>query len=175
MATTWKIDPTHSEVEFKIKHLVITTVSGRFKSFDSTVTTQAEDDFSDADVRFEIDVDSIDTNQDQRDGHLKSADFFDVENHPKITFQSTSIRKDGDDLELVGDLTLRGNTKPVTLKAEFGGTVVDGYGNHKAGFEVSGEISRKEFGLTWNDVTEAGSVVVSDKVKLQANVQFVRQ
>lgn len=175
MTTTWKLDPTHSEVVFKIKHLVITTVTGNFRTFDSTVMTANDGDFSNAKINFDIDIDSIDTNQAQRDAHLQSADFFDAENHPKITFQSTDVRKKGDDLQIVGDLTIRGNTKPVTLTAEFGGTVTDPYGNFKAGFEVKGEISRKEFGLTWNDVTEAGSVVVSDKVRFEASVQYVRQ
>jgi len=176
MATIWKLDPTHSEVSFKVKHLVITTVTGYFRSFDSTVETDDDSDFSSAKVEFLIDTTSIDTNQADRDGHLKSADFFDAENHPKITFRSTSLeRKSDDEYVLNGDLTIRGTTHPVKFDVEFGGTVTDPYGNFKAGFEVSGKISRKAFGLTWSAVTEAGAVVVSDDVKIQASVQFVKQ
>jgi len=176
MATVWKLDTTHSEVVFKVKHLVITTVTGHFRSFDGTVETENDTDFSSAKVDFTIDVNSIDTNQADRDGHLKSADFFDAENHPNITFVSTSIEKKSDDeFVLNGDLTIRGTTLPVKFDVEFGGTVTDPYGNFKAGFEVSGKISRKAFGLTWSAVTEAGTVVVSDDVKIQASVQFVKQ
>lgn len=176
MATIWKLDPTHSEVSFKVKHLVITTVTGYFRSFEGTVETADDSDFSTGKVDFSADVTSIDTNQTDRDGHLKSADFFDAENHPKITFTSTSLEKKSDDeFVLNGDLTIRGVTQPVKFNVEFGGTVTDPYGNFKAGFEVSGKISRKAFGLTWSAVTEAGAVVVSDDVKIQANVQFVKQ
>lgn len=176
MATTWKLDPTHSEVAFKVKHLVITTVTGYFRSFDGTVVTENEDDFTTGKVDFTIDTTSIDTNQAQRDEHLKSADFFDAANQPQITFSSTSIEEKGsDEFVLRGDLTIGGTTKPVKFDVEFGGTVTDPYGNFKAGFEVSGKISRKEFGLTWSAVTEAGAVVVSDDVKIQASVQFVKQ
>ncbi len=176
MATTWKLDPTHSEVAFKVKHLVITTVTGYFRSFDGTVVTEEETDFTTGKVHFSIDTSSIDTNQAQRDEHLKSADFFDAEQHPQITFVSTSVEARGDDaFTLNGDLTIKDVTKPVAFQVEFGGTVTDPYGNFKAGFEVSGKISRKEFGLTWSAVTEAGTVVVSDDVKIQASVQFVKQ
>ncbi|MGK6350499.1 YceI family protein [Parapedobacter sp. DT-150] len=176
MATTWKLDPTHSEVAFKVKHLVITTVTGYFRSFDGTVITENEDDFTTGKVDFTIDTTSIDTNQAQRDEHLKSADFFNAAEHPQIAFTSTSIEgKGGDAFALHGDLTVGKITKPVKFDVEFGGTVTDPYGNFKAGFEVSGKISRKEFGLTWSAVTEAGAVVVSDDVKIHANVQFVKQ
>lgn len=176
MATVWKLDPTHSEVVFKVKHLVITTVTGHFRSFDGTVETENDSDFSSAKVDFSIDANSIDTNQADRDGHLKSADFFDAENHPKIVFKSTSLeKKSEEEFVLNGDLTIRGTTLPVKFDVEFGGTVTDPYGNFKAGFEVSGKISRKAFGLTWSAVTEAGAVVVSDDVKIQASVQFVKQ
>lgn len=176
MATTWKLDPTHSEVAFKVKHLVITTVTGYFRTFDGTVVTTDESDFTTGKVDFTIDTASIDTNQAQRDEHLKSADFFDAANHPQITFSSTAIESKGDDeFALHGDLTVGGTTKPTTFHVDFGGTVTDPYGNYKAGFEVSGKISRKEFGLTWSAVTEAGAVVVSDDVKILASVQFVKQ
>jgi len=132
--TTWVIDPTHSEVEFKVRHLVISTVTGHFRTFDGKALTNG-DDFTDADIEFSIDVSSIDTNQQQRDTHLKSADFFDAENHPKITFKSTSFKSEGgDDWKLIGDLTIRGVTKQVELNVEFGGTATDFYGNLKAGF-----------------------------------------
>ncbi|MBK1442620.1 YceI family protein [Parapedobacter sp. ISTM3] len=176
MATTWKLDPTHSEVAFKVKHLVITTVTGYFRSFDGTVVTEDESDFTTGKVNFTIDTSSIDTNQAQRDEHLKSADFFNAAQYPQISFTSTAIEEKSDsEFILRGDLTMGDTTKPVTFDVEFGGTVTDPYGNFKAGFEVSGKISRKEFGLTWSAVTEAGAVVVSDDVKIQASVQFVKQ
>ena len=168
---TYKIDATHSEVTFKIKHLMISNVSGNFTKFDGEIKANNED-LSDAVFSFEADIDSINTNNEQRDGHLKSADFFDAENHPKLSFKSTSFTKKGDDFELVGDFTLRGVTKSVKLNAEYAGKMVDPYGNEKHGFEISGKISRKEFGLEWSAVTEAGGIVVSDEVKLLVNAQF---
>ena len=172
--TKWIIDPTHSEVHFKVKHLVISTVTGTFKSFAGSMESENED-FQDAAIEFTLDVDSIDTNQEQRDGHLKSADFFDAEQFPKILFKSTSFKKVGDDYELSGDLTVKNVSKPVKLNVEYGGRATDFYGNDKAGFEVSGKISRKEFGLTWDGITEAGAIVVGDDIKLQINVQFAKQ
>jgi polyisoprenoid-binding protein YceI len=175
MATTkWLLDPMHSEVQFKVKHLVISTVTGSFKTFEGSLETE-NDDFSGANVEFSLDVNSIDTTQPQRDEHLKGAEFFDSETHPKITFKSTSFTKDGDDYKLSGDLTIKGITKPVTLNVEHGGIADDAYGNTKAGFEVTGKINRKEFGLTWNGVTEAGSIVVGEEIKLIMNVQFAKQ
>jgi len=168
--TIWKIDPTHSEFTFKVKHMMISTVSGEFEKFDTTVATNG-DDFTDADVNVEVEVDSIKTKNADRENHLKSDDFFNAEKYPLITFKSKSF--DGE--TLVGDLTIRDVTKEVALDAEFNGIAVDPYGQTKAGFELSGEINRKEFGLMWSAVTEAGSVVVSDKVKLGINVQFVKQ
>ncbi|MGN6493368.1 MAG: YceI family protein [Agriterribacter sp.] len=174
-ATKWVIDPSHSELVFKIRHLMITNVTGSFKSFSSEVETEG-DAFDTAQVTFTGKVDSITTGNDQRDGHLKSADFFDVENHPEFTFKSTSIKKKGgEDFELTGDLTLRGVTKPVTFNVEAGGIVKDPWGQVKAGFSVSGKINRKDFGLNWSAVTEAGGVVVSDEVKIQAEVQYIKQ
>ncbi len=174
-ATTWAIDPTHSEVQFKIKHLVISTVTGSFKSFEGSVETE-NDGFEGAKVQFSAYIDSIDTNMAQRDAHLKSADFFDAENFPKLSFVSSSFtQKDDENYVLTGDLTLRGVTKSVTLSATYGGQMVDFYGNTKAGFEISGKINRKDFGLNWSAVTEAGGVVVSDEVKLHINVQVAKQ
>jgi polyisoprenoid-binding protein YceI len=171
---TWTIDAMHSEVGFKVKHLVISTVSGKFKSFEGTVTAE-KDDFSDAQISFSADVASIDTGVEQRDGHLKSADFFETETYPKLTFVSTSIEKDGDDYKLNGDLTLKGVTKPVTFNVEHGGVGLSMYGQTVGGFEVTGKINRKEFGLTWNAVTEAGGIAVSEDVKLVANIEIVKE
>ena len=169
----WVIDPTHSEVSFKVKHLVISTVTGYFKKFEGAAESES-DDFDGASVSFTADIDSIDTNQGDRDNHLKSADFFDAANHPKLSF-SGKISKNGGDYQLVGDLEIRGTKKEVTLDVDFGGVAVDPYGQTKAGFEIEGKINRKEFGLTWSAVTEAGSVVVSDQVRLMLSVQLVKQ
>lgn len=176
MATTsWVIDPTHSEVQFKVKHLVISTVTGSFKSFEGSLQTEGNS-FDGASIQFTADVNSIDTNMEQRDGHLKSADFFDAENFPTLSFVSTSFVQKGDeDFTLTGDLTLRGVTKSVTLAVSYGGQMVDFYGNTKAGFELNGKINRKDFGLNWGAVTEAGGVVVSDEVKLHFNIQVAKQ
>ncbi|MCC6760208.1 MAG: YceI family protein [Chitinophagaceae bacterium] len=172
---TYKIDPLHSEIKFRVKHLMISNVTGEFKTFDATLTAEAAD-FSDASISFEADINSISTNNEQRDGHLKSDDFFNAEQFPKMTFASTSVEKTGDDELLVhGNLTIRDVTKPVTLKAEIGGTMVDFYGQTKVGFDVSGTIQRKDFNLSWDAVTEAGGVVVSNDVKLLLAVQFTKQ
>lgn len=172
---TWTVDPAHSDVEFKVKHLMINTVKGAFASYRVNVDAEAAD-FSDAKIAFEADIDSITTKNDMRDGHLKSEDFFAAEKYPVMKFTSTSLAPTGDgQYALHGDLTIRDVTKPVALKAEFGGTMVDFYGNTKAGFEVSGKINRKEFGLAWDAVTEAGGIVVSDEVKLNMNIQLQRQ
>jgi polyisoprenoid-binding protein YceI len=175
VATKWAIDPMHSEVQFKVKHLVISTVTGSFQNFEGTVETEG-DDFSNAKINFSLDVSSIDTNQEQRDGHLKGPDFFDAEQFPRITFESTSVTKESDEnYKLTGNLTIKGITKPVTLEVEHGGIATDFYGNTKAGFEIDGKINRKEFGLTWDGVTEAGSIVVGEDVKLHANIQLAKQ
>jgi polyisoprenoid-binding protein YceI len=172
---TFKIDAAHSEIGFKLKHLVISTVSGNFSKFDATMECQ-NTDFTDAKVNFEADVDSITTNSVQRDEHLKSDDFFNAEQYPKITFKSTSIEKKGDDEYILhGDLTIRDVTKNIALKVEHGGSVIDPWGQSKEGFELSGKISRKEFGLKWNALTEAGGAVVSDDVRLIMSVQMVKQ
>lgn len=175
MSTTWKIDPSHSEIQFKVKHLMITTVTGYFKKFDLEVITENDDFNTASKIEFTADIDSIDTNNAQRDTHLKSADFFNAEEHAQLLFKGKRYEANGDEATLTGDLTIRGTTRPVTLNVEFGGIVVDPYGQTKAGFTISGKISRKEFGLTWNAVTEAGSVVVSDDIKIQGEVQLVKQ
>ena len=175
-ATKWVLDPTHSEVQFKIKHLVISTVTGSFKKFQGSMESAGDDNFENAKVEFSLDVDSIDTNQEQRDGHLKSEEFFDAAKFPHIKFESTSfVKESGDTYRLTGNLTMKDVTKSVTLEAEYGGSAVDFYGNHKAGFEATGKVNRKDFGLTWGAVTEAGSIVLGDDVKLIINVQFAKQ
>lgn len=172
---TYKIDAAHSEITFKVKHLVISTVSGSFSKFDATMES-SNPDFSDAKISFEADVNSISTNNEQRDEHLKGADFFQSEQNPKITFQSTSFKKKGNnEYELNGDLTIFNVTKPVSLKAEYGGNVLDPWGQHKEGFEIEGKIKRSDFGLKWNALTEAGGAVVSDEVRLILNVEMVKQ
>lgn len=172
---TYKIDAAHSEISFKVKHLMISNVTGNFGKFDATVTAE-NDDFTDAVISFEADVDSINTANDQRDGHLKSDDFFAAAQYPKITFASNKIEKKGEgEYAVTGDFTVRGVTKPLTLQVEHAGTVVDPYGQTKAGFEATGKINRKDFGLNWSAVTEAGGIVVSDEVKLQLNVQLIKQ
>jgi polyisoprenoid-binding protein YceI len=171
---TYKIDAAHSDITFKVKHLMISTVTGNFKTFDGSLTADAED-FSDLKVSFDADISSISTNNEQRDEHLKSADFFDAAQYPKLEFVSSSVEKDDDVLIVSGDLTLHGVTKPVKLKAEYNGSVIDPYGQSKVGFEIKGKLSRKDFGLTWSAVTETGSVVVSDEVKLEFDVQFIKQ
>src|SRR5574343_18220 len=172
--STYKIDASHSEIAFKVKHMMITNVNGQFTKFDATLESEAAD-FSDAKISFEADVDSITTHNEQRDGHLKSDDFFNAAQFPKISFQSTSIVKKSDDTyELTGDLTIRDITKSVKLAVEYGGTVTDPWGKVKAGFELNGKISRQEFGLKWNAMTETGGIVVSDEVKLHLGVQMVK-
>lgn len=173
--TVWAIDPSHSEVQFKVKHLVISTVTGQFTDFKSEIRTEGNE-MEGAKATFEAKVDSISTNNADRDGHLKSADFFDAENHPTITFESTKFEKvSGDEYTLTGNLSIRGVSKEVKLKAELGGIATDPYGQEKAGFEITGKISRKEYGLHWNAVTEAGGVVVGDEIKLILNVQYIKQ
>ena len=171
----WTIDPMHSEVLFKVKHLMITTVTGYFKRFNLEVESDTEDFTTAKKIEFTADIDSIDTNNEQRDTHLKSADFFNAEEHGQLRFVGTKYEANGEEAKLHGDLTIRGITRPVTLNVEFGGIVVDPYGQTKAGFTINGKISRKDFGLTWNAVTEAGSVVVSDEIKIHAEVQLVKQ
>ncbi|WP_210518368.1 YceI family protein [Hymenobacter terricola] len=174
-ATKWVLDPMHSEVQFKIKHLVISTVTGSFKTFQGSMESEG-DNFENAKVEFSLDVESVDTNQEQRDGHLKSEEFFDTANFPHIKFESTSfVKESGDNYKLTGNLTMKDVTKAVTLEAEYGGSAVDFYGNHKAGFEVTGKVNRKDFGLTWGGITETGSIVLGDDVKLIINVQFAKQ
>ena len=176
MATAkWVLDPTHSDLQFKIKHLMITNVTGTFGQLAGEVEAEG-DDFSNAKVTFTVGVDSISTHNEQRDGHLKSPDFFDVATYPEIKFEGTKFtKKGGDDYVLEGNLTMHGETKPVSVDVEFGGIQQDPYGQTKAGFEVTGKINRKDFGLSWGAVTETGGVMLGDDVKLSAALQFVKQ
>jgi polyisoprenoid-binding protein YceI len=155
-----------------VKHLVISTVTGHFNKFDASIETNKED-FSDAKINFEADIDSIDTKNEQRDGHLKSADFFDSEKHPKMTFVSKSVKKISDhEMNVTGNLTLRGVTKEITLDVIYNGTVSGFGGTEVAGFEVRGKLNRFDFGLQWNALTEAGGVVVSNEVKIEILAEF---
>lgn len=174
-STKWSNDPTHSELTFKVKHLMITNVKGEFRKFDVSVESDGSD-FSNAKVSVKIDASSIDTNNNDRDTHLKSADFFDVENHKEITFESTELNKlDEDNYQLKGILSMKGTNKEVVLDVDFGGFIKDLYGNEKAGFSITGKFNRKDWGLNWNAALETGGLMVSEEVKLNAEVQLVKQ
>lgn len=175
MATKWKIDTAHSEIQFKVKHLMITTVTGHFRKFDLNADTVTDDFATAKTIRFTADINSIDTNNAQRDAHLRSADFFNAEKYNQLRFVGTKYEPDGDEAKLFGELTIKDTTKPVVLNVEHGGIVDDPYGQTKAGFTINGKISRKDFGLTWNAVTEAGQIVVGDEIKIQAEIQLVKQ
>lgn len=173
--TTWTIDPVHSEIQFKVRHMMISTVTGQFNSFEGKLETEG-DTLEGANISFSAAIDSISTNNDQRDAHLKSDDFFNAEAYPMLSFQSTSFEKVNDtQYKLVGDFTIRDTTKSIELDVNYFGQMVDPYGNTKAGFEINGSINRKDFGLKWSAVTEAGGIVVSDEVKLHLNVQLAKQ
>lgn len=175
MNTLWKSDLAHSEVQFKVKHLMITTVTGYFRKFDLEVETEDEDFTKAKRIEFTADASSIDTNSEQRDTHLRSADFFDVEKFGQITFSGRTLEPSADGYLLTGDLTIRGVSKSVSVNVQFGGLVIDPYGQRKAGFEVQGKISRKEFGLVWNAMTEAGQVVVGDEIRMFCEIQLIKQ
>ena len=176
MATTkWSIDPTHSEIGFKVKHMMFTNVSGKFLTYDATITTEG-DDFENAAIEFSGDIASIDTANADRDGHLKSADFFDAENHPKLTFKASSFKKINDEkYEIIGDLNIRGVAKTVTFPVEFSGILTDPWGNTKVGLSIEGKINRKDWGLNWNSALETGGVLVGEEVKLNIELQFAKQ
>lgn len=173
--TKWSLDPTHSEINFKIKHLMISTVTGQFKKFNLVGETETDDFNTAKKIEFTADIDSIDTNNEQRDAHLKSADFFNAEQHAQIFFSGTKYEGEGEDGKLHGNLTIAGITQPITLNVEFGGIAVDPYGQTKAGFTVTGKISRKEFGITYGAVTETGGVLLGDEIKINAEIQLVKQ
>jgi polyisoprenoid-binding protein YceI len=172
--STFKIDPLHSDIEFKVKHLMISTVNGRFTKFDATMEAELED-FTDATLTFEADVDSVTTNITDRDNHLKSDDFFSAENYPKITFKSTEINKlDNGNYDVNGLLTIRDIELPITLSGTYNGNDVDAYGQTKYGFELEGVIKRSEYGLSFNAVGEKGGILVSDDVKLIVSIQMMK-
>ncbi|MDB4914287.1 MAG: hypothetical protein JWM95_1931 [Gemmatimonadetes bacterium] len=171
--TSWKLDPTHSSVEFSAKHLMITTVKGRFADVAGTVTVNGTSP-SDASVDVVIQAASIDSRTEQRDAHLKSADFLDVENFPTITFKSTKIEGSKDTFTITGDLTIHGITRPVTLAAAFEGEGKDPWGGTRMGFSATGKIDRRDFGLTWNAALEAGGVLVSNDIKLTIDAQVIQ-
>ncbi|HMY85487.1 MAG TPA: YceI family protein [Saprospiraceae bacterium] len=170
----WIIDPVHSEIEFKVKYLMITNVIGRFDRFDMTVETE-EEDFNTGKVWFSADVDSLETNDHERNGHLKSPDFFDIAAYPHIIFESGDMKVDGEVGEISGNLTIKNTTKPVTFKVDFGGVTMDMYGTTRAGFSISTEIDRKEFGLRWNSILEGGGMMVGDKVRISGEIQLVKR
>jgi polyisoprenoid-binding protein YceI len=173
--TKWSLDPMHSEITFKVKHLMISTVTGSFTSFNVAAETEDNDFNSAKDIRFSADINSINTNNEQRDAHLKSADFFNAETHPQILFAGTKYEADGDEGKLYGDLTIAGITQPVKLNLEYGGIAQDLYGQTKAGFTVTGKISRKDFGITYNAALETGGVMLGDEIKINAEIQLVKQ
>lgn len=173
--TKWVLDAAHSEIGFKVKHLMLTNVKGEFKTFEASIYTTG-DDFMSAEIDFWLDPASVDTRSADRDGHLKSADFFDVENHKQINFVANTyeaVDNDGS-YELYGDLTIKGITHRVKLDVEFGGVMTDPWGNKKAGFTINGKINRKDFGLNWNAALEAGGVLVSDEVRISCEVQLMK-
>ncbi len=176
MATTkWAIDPTHSEIGFKVKHMMFTNVSGQFDNYEGSITT-VNDTFENANIEFSGDINSVNTGNTDRDNHLKSADFFDGENHPKLTFKSTSFKKiDDNNYELTGDLNIRGISKSVKFPVEFSGMMTDPWGNTKVGLNISGKINRKDWGLNWNAALETGGVLVSEEVRLDIELQFAKQ
>ena len=173
--TKWEIDPAHSNLEFKVKHLMITNVKGEFKNFQVTADANGSD-FIPETIKVTIDAASVYTNNNDRDTHLKSADFFDVEKFKELTFTGSSLKKvDDENFLLKGELTIKGVAKEVTLEVEFGGVNADPWGNEKIGFSLSGKINRKEFGLNWNAALETGGVLVGEDIKISGELQFVKR
>jgi polyisoprenoid-binding protein YceI len=173
--TKWAIDPAHTKIGFKVKHLMISSVMGSFREFEGSVSTDYKD-FSTAAISFTLNAASIDTEAADRDAHLKSADFLDVENYPKIIFEGKKIKDLGDDMyEFTGNLTIKGISKPVMLSVEYGGEMTDPWGNVKVGFSITGKINRKDWGLNWNAALEAGGVLVGDEVKINGDVELSKK
>ncbi len=174
-ATKWALDSMHSEVQFKVKHLMVSTVTGYFKQFNATVETES-DDFSTAKIHFTADINSISTNNEQRDTHLKTSDFFDTDNHPELKFESDRLEKiNNESYKLHGTLTMRGISKKVTFNVEYGGIMQDPWGNTRVGFSVTGKINRKDYGVSFGMVTETGGLLLGDEVTVIANTEFVKQ
>jgi polyisoprenoid-binding protein YceI len=175
METNWKIDNMHSEITFKVRHMMISNVTGFFSEFDANIIAENEE-FSNAKFNFNASIDSIQTGVKDRDEHLKSADFFDSNQFPKLNFESTSIRNTGtNEFEVDGIMSIKGIEKPLSLNVHVAGVAVDPYGQTKVGMEITGKIKRSEFGLTWSAVTEAGNVVVSDDIHVHCELQFIKQ
>lgn len=176
MATTkWVLDPAHSEIQFKVRHLMVSYVTGQFKQFNATVETNG-DDLSTARIKFNADVNSISTNNENRDAHLKNTDFFDADNHPEIKFESNKLEKiSEDEYKVYGTLTMRGISNAIVLTAEYGGVTTDPWGNTRTGFSITAKINRKDFGVSFGMVSETGGVVVGDEVKISANTEFVKE
>lgn len=171
----WIIDPAHTEISFKVKHMMITSVQGYFRNFEANIVTTG-DDFMSAEIDFWAETASVDTGNADRDKHLKSADFFDAENHKQISFQANtyeSVDNDGS-YELYGDLTIRGITKRIKLDVEFGGVVTDPWGNEKAGFTINGKVNRSDWGLVWNAQMEAGKIFLAEEVRISCEVQLMK-
>lgn len=173
--TNWIIDNTHSELHFKVKHLMVSWVTGSFKQFNATVETEGKD-MSTAKVRFTADINSISTNNEQRDAHLRTGDFFDAEKYPQLIFESEKLEKiNEEDYKVYGTLTMRGVSKKIILNAEYGGITQDPWGNTRIGFSVSGKINRKDFGVSFSMVSETGGILLGEEVTINANAEFVKQ
>lgn len=173
--TKWKADPVHSEIQFKVRHLMITTVTGYFREFNVEVETVGDDFTKASKILFTTDINSISTNNAQRDTHLKSPDFFAVDQYRELEFVGKRFRKHGANYKLYGDLTIRNVTKPIEVEVEYGGTITDPWGQQRAGFTVDGQINRKDFNLMWDAVTETGQVVVSDEISIHCTLELVKQ
>ncbi len=172
---TWVLDPTHSELQFKIKHLMISTVTGQFNKFSGTIETDG-DDFTTAKAHFQAEVNSISTNNEQRDAHLRTGDFFDAEKYPDVLFDGERLEKTGEDeYKLYGTITIKGISKKLVLNVELGGITTDPWGNTRTGFSVTGKINRYDYGISFGTVTETGGLLLGDEVKIIANLQFVKQ
>ncbi|ATL42284.1 YceI family protein [Elizabethkingia sp. HX WHF] len=171
----WAIDLTHSEIGFKVKHMMFTNVSGKFEEI--YVNLENEDDhFETSDITFSAEVNSVNTGNLDRDNHLRSADFFDAEHYPKITFKSTAVKKINEgEFQILGDLTIKNVTQSIALDAEYSGLMKDPWGNTKTGLSINGKINRKDFGLTWNASLETGGVLVGEEIKLTAEIQLIKQ
>lgn len=172
--STWAIDPTHSEIGFKVKHMMFTNVSGKFNAFEATIENE-DDHFETSKISFSADVNTVDTNNTDRDNHLRSADFFDVENFPKLNFVGKQIKKISEgEFQILGDLTIKDVTKNIVLETEYSGLMKDPWGNTKVGLSLIGKINRKDFGLTWNAALETGGVLVGEDIKLICEIQLIK-
>ncbi len=170
----WVIDPVHSEIQFKVKHLMISTVTGQFNKFDGSIETKGKD-FTTAKVNFTADIDSVSTNNEQRDAHLKTSDFFDAVNHPQLVFEGSGLEKIDENYKATGILTMRGVSKKVVLDVDFGGIAKDPWGGTRVGFSLTGKINRKDWGVSFGMLTETGGIALGEDVKIIASVQFVKQ